>query len=703
MTDPEPVALNEFNDLFRMLQRNTVYQQIMALEAADDCLCMGNFSCTNRTTPLDQTKVSLADRIEMTRQQIRDLQHQLEEAEQELASDRRAERATRLTALCVVPIFWSDRPADWQRTFPSLDWLGDPSPSSAAPYPVVLDALDAADRRHPTALLRATALAIAPRWDELAHSCHAAEPQRDDAPENIDQSEGRVVVHAAARAIAELGYGYGLALVLPAEAEGLLHTFVTRLARFAEETGFTVACVGKPAVLARNDFLNRHTTSMEAVPTRPTFVPAGLDPQSTEALNCLAASQIGAPLDAVVALGLPDDTASSLAAPGPGGQPWLRLSARTRRRLWGQLDEADRRRSAKALFGAWAPDGWGYLRRAHLQQLGRDVSGSLQQHGALLAGYRIVGQPSLQQHCAALALTCTSARNGDGLARERAISAHISAARLAAYLRPAKTARAAAVFHFGCARRLAIAPRDTSQLTADLANAYAVQRHPRFLAHARHLYEQGLDSLADVHDDIERLRIHIAMLNGLALVDYHEGKNEAALRLETRAEQLAGQLATAAPTLGRWAYALLGVNTAKLLSGRFDDRTGARQKLETALGLTAADHHGELIRRALGQIYFDEGEFSRVIDVLAPIYPPASSAIEAADDEFHDRLLLAVAQLTQNKPDLCAAQLPRLQTLARRMGTEAWITAVELVRDEMSREYAVMPGVGNQQQTRQGV
>ncbi len=87
MTDPEPVALNEFNDLFRMLQRNTVYQQIMALEAADDCLCMGSFSCTNRTTPLDQTKVSLADRIEMTRQQIRDLQHQLEEAEQELASD----------------------------------------------------------------------------------------------------------------------------------------------------------------------------------------------------------------------------------------------------------------------------------------------------------------------------------------------------------------------------------------------------------------------------------------------------------------------------------------------------------------------------------------------------------------------------------------------------------------------------------------
>ncbi len=583
-----------------------------------------------------------------------------------------------------------------------MAWLGDPSPSSAAPYPVVLDALDAldaADRRQRTALLRATALAIAPRWDELARSCHTAEPQRDDAPENIDQSEGRVVVHAAARAIAELGYGYGLALVLPAEGEGLLHTFVTRLARFAEETGFTVACVGKPAVLARNDFLEKHTTSMEAVPTRPMLVPAGLDPQSVRALNCLAASQVGAPLDAVVALGLRDDTASSLAAPGPGGEPWLRLSRRTRRRLWARLDEADRRRSARALFGAWAPEGWGYLRRAHLPQLGRDASGLLQQHGPLLAGYHIVGRPSLQQHCAALALTCSTAHHGDELARERAISAHISAARLAPHLRPANTARAAAVFHFGRARRLALAPREKSQLTADLANSFAVQRQPRFLAHARQLYEQGLDTITHVRDDIDRLRVHIALLNGLALVDYHEGKNEDALVLETRAEQLAGQLAMAAPTLGRWAYALLGVNTAKLLSGRFDDRAGAREKLEMALELTAADHHAELIRRALGQFYFDDGEFARVIDVLSPIYPPASSAIEAADDEFHDRLLLAVAQLTQNNPDLCAVQLPRLQTLAHRMGTEAWITAVELLRDEMSREYAVMAGNDTHQET----
>lgn len=87
MTDPEPVALNQFNDLFRMLQENTVYQQLMALAPDDDCLCMGNFSCTNRTTPLDQTKMSLTDQIELTRQQIRDLQRQLEEAEQELASD----------------------------------------------------------------------------------------------------------------------------------------------------------------------------------------------------------------------------------------------------------------------------------------------------------------------------------------------------------------------------------------------------------------------------------------------------------------------------------------------------------------------------------------------------------------------------------------------------------------------------------------
>ena len=88
MTDPNPVALNEFNDLIRMLRANAVYQQILSVESLDDdCLCMGTYSCTNRSTPPAETKMSLLEHIELTRMQIQDLQEQLEEAEQELATE----------------------------------------------------------------------------------------------------------------------------------------------------------------------------------------------------------------------------------------------------------------------------------------------------------------------------------------------------------------------------------------------------------------------------------------------------------------------------------------------------------------------------------------------------------------------------------------------------------------------------------------
>ncbi len=98
---------------------------------------------------------------------------------------------------------------------------------------------------------------------------------------------------------------------------------------------------------------------------------------------------------------------------------------------------------------------------------------------------------------------------------------------------------------------------------------------------------------------------------------------------------------------------------------------------------------------------------NRAVCVLDPATPPATlrrlierlrphAIVDASGRTLRDDPLA-------NNPDLCAAQLPRLQTLARRLGTDAWITAVELVRGEMSRKSAVTAGVSTQQQPRQGV
>ena len=195
---------------------------------------------------------------------------------------------------------------------------------------------------------------------------------------------------------------------------------------------------------------------------------------------------------------------------------------------------------------------------------------------------------------------------------------------------------------------------------------------------------RGLAHLVEMPDGAARLRLGIVMLNGLALVEYHGGDNQAALTLEEHAGNLADQLASTDPTLGRSAYSLVGVNTAKLLASRFDDRAAARKKLEGALALTIADHHAELVRRALSQMYFDDGDFTGVIDVLAPMYPPGQQTPNEAE-EFHDRLLLAVSQLAVDTPASCAAQVPRLEKLARRVGTDAAASSVALIRTELIR------------------
>jgi hypothetical protein len=241
-----------------------------------------------------------------------------------------------------------------------------------------------------------------------------------------------------------------------------------------------------------------------------------------------------------------------------------------------------------------------------------------------------------------------------------------------------------AVCHLGRALRMANGTAEVLELTAELANTFAVQRDSRSLGHARRLYARGLARLVEMPDGAARLRLGIVMLNGLALVEYHEGDNQAALTLEERAENLADQLASVDPTLGRWAYSLVGVNTAKLLASRFDDRAGARKKLEDALALTVADHHAELVRRSLGQMYFDDGDFTGVIDVLAPMYPPGQQSRNEAE-EFHDRLLLTVSQLAVDAPVSCAAQVPRLERLARRVGTDAAASSVALIRSELIR------------------
>ncbi|GGP00597.1 hypothetical protein [Wenjunlia tyrosinilytica] len=132
--------------------------------------------------------------------------------------------------------------------------------------------------------------------------------------------------------------------------------------------------------------------------------------------------------------------------------------------------------------------------------------------------------------------------------------------------------------------------------------------------------------------------------------------------------------------MGRWAFALLGVNTAKLLTVRFDDRRRAIAKLTTALRMTRSDaKSAEPVRRSLARLHFAEGDHLQVIRILDGLCPETRLGDARPREEFHDRLLLALARLNRGEVGACKGQIPQLRLLAAREGGDTAASAVALL------------------------
>ncbi|MEV7445708.1 hypothetical protein AB0O22_32005 [Streptomyces sp. NPDC091204] len=573
-----------------------------------------------------------------------------------------------------MTVYWSATPIDWRRSVPTIDWLGIEAPRAPLTYPPVLDVVESALIRCPTPLLTATAAALASRWEDLGQARQPTEPAREDAQDEANEAEEQLVLYAAARAVSELGGRYGCAFVIDPEAQPNARYFIAQLARMAEETGFALACTGDVSAFPSQALPRRLARPPDrSVPPR-SMVLGGLAPGDLRVLRKLAVSRCGTPLTAALRLGLSREAAHAVATSGPDGADWVVLGARARRKLQAGLDAPDRRRYAAELFDAWPPGGWGYLRRSQLAVVSGSWSRLRGQHAALLAGYATIGREWLQGHVAGLA-TASSRSTQD-----HQIAAHLTAARMASRLRPLRRANNEAARHLHHARQLAVHPVERLDLTAELANAFANQRTPRLLGRARKLYVSGMKDIPAVSDAVQRVRLEIAFLNGLALVEYIEGANESALKLEERAEGLAFVLAELHPEVARWAIPLVCVNTAKLLSTRFNARQAAIDKLTTALTkMPSGLDHSDQIRRYLAQLYFTEGHYTNVIGVLDALCPENRLRTTSVLDEFQDRLLLATAQFRLGDAAACQKQLTPLQALAPRVGSEAAMSALNVL------------------------
>ena len=580
-----------------------------------------------------------------------------------------------------MPTYWSKTPVDWRRSVPSVEWLGTDAPRGPLPYPPVLDMVESALDRQSTPLLEAAVAALAPRWEELGQAREPADSKREDSPEEEDDTEERLVLYGAALAISRIGRRFGCALTIGVNAEPNARYFATQLARLAEDTGFTLGCVSQVSALP-SQMLSRCLARPLIRTVSPPATPlAELTSTDRRVLTVLAASRIGVPITAALRLGLGQEAADALAVPGPGCTGWIVLSRQARRRLRAGLEARDRCQHAVALFDAWPPDGWGYLRRAQLAVASGDRTRLRSQHAALFAGFAIIGRDLLQRHAAAVAATSAIDQDDSESARDHQIAAHLTAGRLASRLRPVTMANRKAVAHMGRARGLATDPVERLYLTYELANALAKQRTPESLMRARELYMGGLQDLAAIGEPVQQTRLKITLLNGLALVDYFQGADQAALELEERAERLAIELLEQEPDLARWALALIGPNTAKLLTVRFGDRRGAIAKLIAILPVVQEDSESSnKIRRDLARLHFAEGEYPEVIRMLDGLYPENQLVGIRPREEFHDRLILAVAQRIQGNVAASQAQLAQLRLLASREGSEMTSSVLSVLK-----------------------
>ncbi len=560
-----------------------------------------------------------------------------------------------------MTIYWGPTDDDWEtRVAPDTSWLY-VAPLSAKPtYPVVLDVAESAVAVAPHGLVLSVRQALAPAWDDFrpCPTTRAAPKWRDIQREDDDALEA-YLLGAAARATASLGSRYGVVLENPQYYDESSAFFVRRLLTAARSSGLSIAIKARPSV-ADDPRFHLGGTSVQVVASRPRMRP-------TIDLSCLghrllACCPQGAPVEALRALGVPLGELDGLTCPGPGNAIWAYLPTRLQRRALAGIAEPLRRESQRLVFDAWPPEGWGYLRRATLALASEDIPRLLAQHACYLQGSLNVGRGFLYHHYAVLARS---------LSREEPASPYIvpalvCAARLAPWLGKALDTKMA-IRHYRSALRRVADPVEKTALIYELANSYALQRQPAALVEARRLYKRGFATLSQIKSAEDHVRLKITLLNGLALVEYHEGHNNEALALERQAQSMVSKAAKDFPHLAEWATTLLNINVAKLLERRFGDVPGAIVLLRQTIEQVDDVEVRVRICNDLSRVYFDHGDHHAVVAVLSNIYEWGCPVIVSERRELLGRLMFTVSLVALGDFQRARCQLKRLDELSQAM------------------------------------
>jgi tetratricopeptide (TPR) repeat protein len=543
-------------------------------------------------------------------------------------------------------------------------WISS-SPLAGTPtYPAFLDLAQVVQgtlsREQEWPLLDSAIGALAPSWEEMeAAGLAPGEPRVPTALELGASDEAPIVQHflacALAQVLARMPASHGL-LIRTAELWDMTSLeFLDRLVREPGRRAPIAIETGRRTVRSPVIASLVATAKAVEVPGKETR----LRTHATWADRVLALCAHGLPVATLRTVAKEMPRGGERFAWPCGGEAYV-LPAATASRLRRSVDPEERRRVHCAIFDSHPVSGWNYIRRSGHAIAARDADRLKAQHTACLAGLTNVGYDYLYRHLAAVAAA---------IPIREATGAHLGAARLAPRLW-GRGGRRRAVYHYKTALVGLGDVADAVGVLHELANLYATTRTPVALKEARKWYASAFAALPRIADPDARREAEIRLRNGLALVDYHEGRDQAALDQEKQAMSLLAAGAPLSPRTLVWAEPLIRTNTAKLLIKRFGDSDSAIALLRTLL-----QNPDERVRRNcsqnLGRAYFDKRDYGAAVEHLASRLETVGGADLSELEELHDRFVFTLSLLALDDRERAAAQLPRMRYLASVNGTDA--------------------------------
>ena len=194
-------------------------------------------------------------------------------------------------------------------------------------------------------------------------------------------------------------------------------------------------------------------------------------------------------------------------------------------------------------YNAWNPERWGYIRRAFIGLRSGQIRTKPDQHRAVIRAFQVFSRYFLYRY---LVHISASSEMGQGTALTK-LPCLVGAARLATRV-PVPDGFQQAERLYKEALTYPLDPAQRTQFSYELANLLAVQRTEDSLQRARRAYRQAFQSLSRVAGIGEALKLRLQLLNGLALVEYHQHDDRQAFRLEHRARLLAERAGEVYPT-----------------------------------------------------------------------------------------------------------------------------------------------------------